>query len=369
MHERIAVARASGDHAQVIALASRLQESDPQDTDALVFRGFANLSSGDLDAAEKDFRTTLRLAPGYLDATLGLGYVSLRRGDARTAEMLAREVLKADEGYAEARELLALAQRQAAAGRGQAAAGRGQASLVASTVSRSDGAAAADSAKLRRTFSLDAGRAWGDREESELTLSFSDAERAGFRLVYGLRHTSRPSGDATQVGLTAFRANPDYTLGGELAFGAGADNLARFRIGALVLRTLTDGFEFGAEARWESFASSRLLTLTPVVAYRFGNDRGSLTLRAPTSFTSETGGSATVVDARLRLPLCNRFRLGLGYAAGEEFDAAARRDIRSAFLGLIAELDKRRLLAATIASGPYADTDQTRLNVTVVWRF
>lgn len=362
LQERVLLAQHLGNHAQVIALTDRLLEVDPQNTDALVFRGFARLATGDLDAAERDFRTTLQLAPDYLDATLGLAYVSLRRGDTATAETLAREVVNADDGYADAQELLALVQ-------GPAGAKRPRASSVPVAVSRSETASAAKPAASRRTFAVDVRQAWAEREESELTLTFADSEWDGLRMVYTLRNTKRQSGDASQVRLRGFWAYSPYTLGGELALGIGADNLPKFRIGASVVRSLRNGLEVGTEVRWESFASSRIVTVIPIATYSFGPERGSLSLRAPTSLTSENGGFATVIDARLRLPLDERLHLGLGHASGEEFDAATKREVQSTSIGLIVDLKGGIRVAATLYDGPYADTDQTNLNAAVVWRF
>lgn len=360
--ERVSVAQASGDYAQVIALTDRVLDVDPQHTDALVFRGFAHLATGDLDAAERDFRTTLQLAPDYLDATLGLAYVNLRRGDTATAETLAREVVDADDGYADAHELLALVQRPASSKRPRA-------SSVPSSASRSETDAAAKPAASLRTFAVDGRQAWGDREESELTLTFADSELDGWRIVYTLRHTKLRSGDASQLRFQGFWTYSAYTLGGELALGAGADNLPKFRIGASVVKSLKNGFELGTEVRWESFASSRIATVIPIATYSFGSERGSLSLRAPTSLSSETTGFATTIDARLRLPLGERLHLGLSHVAGEEFDAATKRDVRSTSIGLIGDVRRGLRVAATLSDGPYADTNQTNLNAAVVWRF
>lgn len=81
-YEAAVIARRAGDLAGALALLDRWIAGHPQDSDALVQRGYVHLALGDRQRAEGDFRAALTLAPAYEDARAGLALVNDRRSDA-----------------------------------------------------------------------------------------------------------------------------------------------------------------------------------------------------------------------------------------------------------------------------------------------
>ncbi|HEX9932473.1 MAG TPA: tetratricopeptide repeat protein, partial [Allosphingosinicella sp.] len=78
-------ARHAGDPARAADLLARVAAAEPDNSDAHLQLGLALLALGRLDEAEAAFGETLRLAPDYSDARLGLARVAQRRGDRRAA--------------------------------------------------------------------------------------------------------------------------------------------------------------------------------------------------------------------------------------------------------------------------------------------
>ncbi len=79
----------------------------PDNADALVQLGFAELGRNDLPAARDAFFRALSLAPAYLDASFGMAQVEFRSGNLGPALTLAEEVSRAEPGNADARKLVA----------------------------------------------------------------------------------------------------------------------------------------------------------------------------------------------------------------------------------------------------------------------
>jgi YaiO family outer membrane protein len=74
-------ARRAGDNARAESLLRRVVAAEPGNSDALVQLGFAHLAQDELNEAEAAFQETLRIAPEYTDARIGLARVAQRRGD------------------------------------------------------------------------------------------------------------------------------------------------------------------------------------------------------------------------------------------------------------------------------------------------
>ncbi|RWB42930.1 YaiO family outer membrane beta-barrel protein [Mesorhizobium sp.] len=77
-------------------LLKRALALKPDDADALVQLGFAELGRNDLPAARDAFSKALSLAPNYRDATFGMAEVEYRSGNLDVALPLAETVAKAD---------------------------------------------------------------------------------------------------------------------------------------------------------------------------------------------------------------------------------------------------------------------------------
>lgn len=88
-YETAIAARRAGDNAQAVQLLDRWIAQTPQDSDALVQRGYAHLALGHLRAAEQDFRAALALAPDYADARAGLALIAERREEPRGGYVIA----------------------------------------------------------------------------------------------------------------------------------------------------------------------------------------------------------------------------------------------------------------------------------------
>jgi YaiO family outer membrane protein len=72
-----------------LALLDRWIAVHPQDSDALVQRGYVHLSAGDRQQAERDFRAALAIAPAYEDARAGLALIRERENDVRRGFVIA----------------------------------------------------------------------------------------------------------------------------------------------------------------------------------------------------------------------------------------------------------------------------------------
>jgi len=78
----------------------------PDNADALVQLGFAELGRNDLTAARDAFSKALSLAPTYRDASFGMAEVEFRSGNLDAALPLAEKVAQADPGNADAAALV-----------------------------------------------------------------------------------------------------------------------------------------------------------------------------------------------------------------------------------------------------------------------
>ena len=79
----------------------------PDNADALVQLGFAELGRNNLPAAREAFSRVLSLAPAYLDASFGMAQVEFRSGNLDAALPLAEQVSRAEPGNADASKLVA----------------------------------------------------------------------------------------------------------------------------------------------------------------------------------------------------------------------------------------------------------------------
>lgn len=77
-YETAVSARREGDLPRALALFDRMIAANPQNSDALVQRGYVYLALGDQLQAERDFRAALAVAPDYEDAKAGLALIAGR---------------------------------------------------------------------------------------------------------------------------------------------------------------------------------------------------------------------------------------------------------------------------------------------------
>ncbi|TIR25703.1 MAG: YaiO family outer membrane beta-barrel protein [Mesorhizobium sp.] len=105
-------------------LLKRALALKPDNADALVQLGFAELGRNDLSSARDAFSKALSVAPTYRDASFGLAEVEFRSGNLDAALPLAEQVAKADPANADAAKLVETirAARQAAASKPKPAA-------------------------------------------------------------------------------------------------------------------------------------------------------------------------------------------------------------------------------------------------------
>lgn len=79
---------------QAVASLSRVLESEPKNEPARLNRAIANLQNGQLDDAEKDYETLLKLMPNYYRAFYGLGEIARQRKDTPAAIARFEQYLK-----------------------------------------------------------------------------------------------------------------------------------------------------------------------------------------------------------------------------------------------------------------------------------
>jgi len=83
--------RLSGRQKEAESIYNDILKENPDDTDALVGRGFCRLSKGRFTGAADDFNRAIELAPDYVDAYVGKAILHRRKGD-RGSALAALEV-------------------------------------------------------------------------------------------------------------------------------------------------------------------------------------------------------------------------------------------------------------------------------------
>lgn len=98
LYDQAVAARQAGDHAEAVALLDRWIAEHPQDSDALVQRGYAHLALGRTERAKADFAAALAIAPDYADAREGLALARDRRAEPGPGFLIAGGAWSALEG-------------------------------------------------------------------------------------------------------------------------------------------------------------------------------------------------------------------------------------------------------------------------------
>jgi YaiO family outer membrane protein len=340
-------ARHAGDPARAADLLARLVAAEPENSDAHLQLGLALLALGRLDEAEGAFQETLRLAPDYADARIGLARVAQRRGDRRAA--LA------------ALEPLGPANPEAAALRASLRGAAGEA-----------GASAPGQVRLDVDLSysdLDSPRA--DWREGAVRLQYQALDDIA---VTGLVELS----DRGAVSDVYLEARLDARLGAgrgvyvSLGGAPNADFRPEWQIGAGGFARVRGGADptvLTLDARQARYASGDVQTLSPGVEQYLGGGRLWLTARWINIF-DEDGDHHAGWLARGDVMASDRLRLFAGLADAPDTSEGVVVDTFSLFGGLSYELNPRSLLRLSIAhEDRETGSDRLQINLGTGLRF
>ncbi|MBY6015113.1 YaiO family outer membrane beta-barrel protein [Qipengyuania gaetbuli] len=306
-YEAAVAARLAGDNADAVRLLDRWIAAHPQDSDALVQRGYAHLALGNPRAAERDFRAALALAPDYADARNGLALVAERREAPRGGFLIA-------------------------------------------------GGAWSD---------LDSGaRDWGEANlsgEAPVSRALSVGGRASWYRRFGLedvelegRIAARPSENVWLRASVGGTPNADFRP--ELALGAGADVRIAQGPQATVL---------SLDAAWQRFPLEEIVTVSPGLTQYFGGGRWWGTLRG-IGIVPQKGNVEVGVLGRIDHAPDERRRYSLGAVTAPDTSLGVVTRITSLFAGAELPLTKRLSLLPSIShEWREAGPDRTELRLEV----
>jgi YaiO family outer membrane protein len=283
-------ARRNGGAERAIVLLDRWLAEHPDDTDALVQRGYAHLALGQRRAAERDFRTALALAPDYTDARSGLERATARNPDASGGFVIA---------------------------------GGSFSDLEAG---RSDWweASIEGEARVSERVSLGGRAAWYRR------FGLEDFE-AGARIAV------RASDDVwLRAGVSG---TPQADFRPELAFSAGGD----WRVAGGPQATV-----LSLDAAWQRFPLQQVWSLNPAVTQYLGDGRWSATLRG-IGIVPEGGNLEIGVLGRLDYAADDRTRFFVGAVNGPDTDIGIVSRVTSLFAGAELPLNARLSVLPSVA--------------------
>ncbi len=306
-YEAAVAARLADDSAEAVRLLDRWIAAHPQDSDALVQRGYAHLALGRTGAAERDFRAALSLAPDYADARAGLDQVAQRRAAPSGAYVIAGGAWSDLEGGAR---------------------DWGEASL-------------AGEVPVSPTLSAGGRASWYRR------FGFEDVELEG-------RIASHPSEDVWLRASVGGTPNADFRP--ELALGAGADVRIADGPQATVL---------SLDAAWQRFPLEEVVTVSPGVTQYFGGGRWWGTLRG-IGIVPQQGDLEVGVLGRIDHAPDERRRYFLGAVNAPDTNLGVVSRVTSLFAGAELPLTGRISLLPSIShewreGGP--DRTELRLEV------
>ena len=300
-------ARREGDLTGALTLLDRWIAQRPQDSDALVQRGYVHLALGNRDAAARDFRAVLAIAPDYADASAGL---------ARLAEPLNETP------------------------RGFVIAGGAFSELAAGASDWWEASLAAE-APVSDDVSLGGRAIWYRR------FGLEDVEIEG-------RIAAHPSDDLwlrASIGGT-----PSADFRPELAVAAGAD----LRIAEGPTATV-----LSLDTSWQRFPLQDVVSVAPGITQYFGRGRWWATVRGIGIVPS--GGELEVgVLGRLDFAPDERRRFFVGAVNGPDTDLGIVTRVVSAFAGAELPLAERwSLLPSVSHERREAGPDRTELRIEI----
>lgn len=283
-------ARLEGDATTAVSLLDRWIAVHPQDSDALVQRGYAHLALGHEGLAEKDFRAALVIASDYEDARAGLAVIAERRGET------SRTFLVAGGSFSDLE------------------AGRRdwwEASLAGEApISRQ--AALGGRATWYRRFGL-------EDVELEGRVSAHPTENLWLRASIG----GAPSAD--------FRP--------QVAIGAGADLRVSEGMSATIL---------SLDAAWQRFPLQEVVSVTPGITQYFGEGRWWATVRG-IGIIPQGGDLELGALGRIDYAPAERQRFFIGAVNGPDTDLGIVTRVTSAFAGAEFPLNERWSLMPSVA--------------------
>lgn len=304
-YETAVAARQAGDAATALVLLDRWLAAHPQDSDALVQRGYAHLALGNRQAAADDFRAALLIAPDYDDARAGLALIAERDEEPSGGYLIAGGAWSSLEAG-------------------------GQDWWEASLVGE---------APLSPALSLGGRASWYRR------FGLKDIELEA-------RIAARPADDLwlrASIGGT-----PAADFRPEIALAGGAD---------LRVTEGTQATVLSIDAAWQRFPLQDIVTVTPGITQYFGDGRWSGTLRG-IGIVPENSSLELGVLGRLDYTISERQRLFFGAAYSPDTDLGIVTRVTSAFAGAELPLGDRVSLLPSLAhewrdGGP----DRTELRI------
>ncbi len=306
-YEAAVAARRAGDNAGAVRLLDRWIAARPEDSDALVQRGYAHLALGNPRAAERDFRAALALAPDYADARAGLALVAERREEPRGGFLIAGGAWSDLE--AGARDWW-------------------EASL-------------AGEAPVSRTLSVGGRASWFRR------FGLEDVELEG-------RIAARPSENVWLRASVGGTPNADFRP--ELALGAGADVRVAEGPQATVL---------SLDASWQRFPLEEVVTVSPGITQYFGGGRWWGTLRG-IGIVPQQGDLEVGVLGRIDHAPDDRHRYFVGAVNAPDTNLGIVTRVTSLFAGAELPLAERlALLPSVVREWREGGPDRTELRLEV----
>lgn len=274
IYDQAVAARQAGEHAEAVALLDRWIAEHPEDSDALVQRGYALLALGRNEPARADFAAALAIAPDYVDASNGLALARTRQPEQRRGFLIAGGAWSALEG-----DRLDW----------------WEASLVGEAPV-SDRLAMGGRAGWFRRFGL-------EDVEIEGRIAAHPSDNLWLRASIG----GTPSAD--------FRPETAVALGGDLRVAAGPQ--------ATVL---------SLDASWQRFPLQEVVTVTPGITQYLGDGRVWTTLRG-IGIVPEGGDLEVGVLGRIDYAPSDRRRYFLGVVNGPDTDLGIVSRVTSIFTG------------------------------------
>lgn len=333
-------ARLAGDPARAVALLGPIVAANPENADAQVQLGLAQLALGRLDAAEAAFRAALAVAPDYSDARIGLSRIAQRRGDIVGARRALEPVDPANADAAELRRQLAAEPLPA----------RWQIDLEGSLSDLSGPQPDWTEAAAQLRYRPDQSIAIGARIEYARRFDRND--------VYGEASVEAALGDGLR-GYLSFGATADPDFRPEWQVGLGGS--ARLRSGPYATVLTLD-------ARQARFALGDVQSVTPGVEQYLGG-RFWVTARWINLF-DERGRHRSGYALRGDLQASDPLRLFLGYSDAPDTDEGIVVPVRSVFGGVSIDISPRATLRLSLAHEDRATgADRTQFGVGAGLRF
>lgn len=335
-------ARHAGNSERAAVLLRQVTAAQPKNADAHLQLGISLLDLGQADQAEAAFRRTLEIAPGYVDARLGLARVEQRRGN-RSAVLAQLDLV--EPSHPEAIALRTQIQ-------GMQTPTRWGIDADGAYTFLSEGLEDWKDVALRVTHQASSATA--------VSAAIEVSRRFGFTDTYGeLRAAHRFARNAGSAYILA-GATPGAQVRPQWQFGLGGE--VRLRGGpAATLLTL--------DARQARYSIGDIQTLNPGIDQYLARGRAWLGVRWINIF-DENGRHHSGWLARGDVLATDRLRLFAGAANAPDTSEGRVIDTFSLFGGLSWDVDDRVTLRASLAHDDReSGSDRLQLGLGAGWRF